>query len=87
MDMHVLATHKAQSSGLTSSERRRLENAQAEMPVMNPDGSMGISLHVTDDAPGAGALEESIVYDGPFPSLVRDHSLDGVNESWRNVHH
>ncbi|MFC6976207.1 hypothetical protein ACFQL1_18395 [Halomicroarcula sp. GCM10025709] len=55
-DLYVVVGHGDGAQPLSDSERQQLRSIWAEMPVGNPDGSTGISLHLTaEQGPISGA--------------------------------
>lgn len=56
-DLYVQVNHGIGSAPLTDEERADLERIWAELPVENPDGGSGITLHLVDEAPRGGALD------------------------------
>jgi len=61
-DLYVQVNHGADVEPLSDRERRQLEAVWAGMPVSNPDGSEGVSLHLDTDSARAGDLGESAVF-------------------------
>lgn len=59
-DLYVAVVYSEGIDPLTQSEIDDLEQTWARMPVENPDGSMGIDLHVVDEPPVGGELDESV---------------------------
>jgi len=69
MDLYIQVYTDAASAGPSSYDA--IEDDWAEMPVPNPDGSTGITLHVDDQ----GTVEQSLTSDGSsssFRGLVED---------------
>jgi|AntDeeMinimDraft_5_1070356.scaffolds.fasta_scaffold00864_12 hypothetical protein len=69
MDLYIQVYTDAASAGPSSYDA--IEDDWAEMPVPNPDGSTGITLHVDDQ----GTVEQSLTFDGSsssFRGLVED---------------
>lgn len=57
-DLYVQVNYGSDVEALSESERRQLRDSWAAMPVENPDGSTGISLHLDEESDGAGDLGE-----------------------------
>lgn len=66
-DMYVMFTYGKGIQNLTDAQRRSLESTWAEMPVGNPDGTEGITLHIV----------ESVHATERF--TIRDHGLNEEN--------
>lgn len=58
-DLYVQVEYATNVERLSESQRRELREVWARMPVSNPDGSPGITLHLDDEAPRGGRLNES----------------------------
>jgi len=56
-DLYVQVNHGSGTEPLTAAERRQLRATWARMPVSNPDGSRGVSLHLSEV--GGGDLGEA----------------------------
>lgn len=61
-DVYVQVNYGADVEPLTDPERAQLETVWAGMPVSNPDGSTGVTLHLDDDTGGAGDLSQAAVF-------------------------
>lgn len=61
-DLYVQVNHGADVEPLSDREQGQLEAIWARMPVSNPDGSEGVSLHLDVDSERAGGLGESAVF-------------------------
>ena len=72
MDLYVQINYGSYTHPLTQREKQTLKEVWAEMPVQNPDGSTGITLHIDDtrDDGYGGAIGEEIVAGG---SEIRDY--------------
>lgn len=57
-DLYVQLNYGAGVGRLSAGERRQLRDVWARMPVSNPDGSRGIRLHLDDEAPRGGRIED-----------------------------
>jgi hypothetical protein len=64
MDLYVQVNYGGGTLPLTETEKRQLRNVWASMPVDNPDGSQGITLHLVDSRPTGGPIGQTVVYDG-----------------------
>jgi hypothetical protein len=60
MDIYVQVNHGMNQQPLTDAEVRQLKRVWAEMPVENPDGSTGVTLHLVE----GGSVGEPIVVSG-----------------------
>ena len=60
-DVYVQLNYGSTVDPLTSAEQTQLREAWAGMPVENPDGTTGITLHLDDESDGAGSLGERAV--------------------------
>jgi hypothetical protein len=63
-DLYLQINYASYTRPLSETEIRSLKRVWAEMPVENPDGSTGITLHIDDERPAGGALGAEAVYDG-----------------------
>jgi len=63
-DVYVQLNYGSTVDPLSSSEQTQLREAWAAMPVENPDGTTGITLHLDDESEGAGSLAERAVVRG-----------------------
>ena len=76
-DLYLQVLYGADAVALDPAERASLRSIWAEMPVRNPDGSTGISLHIVDER----RLDEPVqVYEPDRELLLRrynDAFLDG----------
>jgi hypothetical protein len=77
-DLYVQVNYANGHPPLNRSERRQLRRIWAEMPVSNPDGSTGIDLHLVDEQPRAGRIDDRVVVgtDGFSESFVRAYYSD-----------
>jgi hypothetical protein len=66
-DLYVQVLYGSDIEALSESERTTLRTIWARMPVSNPDGSTGITLHVVDERP----LDREIRTYEPDAELVR----------------
>lgn len=57
-DLYVQVNYGTGVDPLTDAEGRDLRETWAAMPVANPDGSTGVTVHVETDVAGAGRFEE-----------------------------
>ncbi|AQL43743.1 hypothetical protein BV210_13970 [Halorientalis sp. IM1011] len=64
MDIYLQINYATYTRPLSQQEIAQLKRVFAEMPVENPDGSTGITLHIDDEGPYGGALGSEAVYDG-----------------------
>jgi hypothetical protein len=64
MDLYVQVNYGGGTFPLSETEKRQLKEVWASMPVENPDGSQGITLHLVDTRPEGGPVGETVVYDG-----------------------
>jgi hypothetical protein len=60
-DLYVQLNYGAGIEPLGAAERQQLRESWAEMPVENPDGSRGVTLHLDNTSSGAGAMGEPVV--------------------------
>lgn len=58
-DLYVQLNYGSDVEQLSDGERQQLRDSWAAMPVANPDGTTGVTLHLEADADGAGDLGES----------------------------
>lgn len=61
-DIFLQVNYAANVDPLTEREKGLLRGIWKSIPVRNPDGSRGIRLHIDDQPPGGGSVNESIVY-------------------------
>jgi len=59
-DIYVQINYGSEADRLSAAEREQLREVWARMPVENPDGETGITLHLDDQAPRGGRLDEPI---------------------------
>jgi hypothetical protein len=72
-DIYVVVTYGANVSAYTEAEKRALRESWARMPVDNPDGTEGVTLHLVDSE----RLETTPTFDsGRFGAIYRER-LDG----------
>jgi hypothetical protein len=64
MDLYVQVNYGGGTIPLTDQEKRQLRQVWAEMPVENPDGSTGITIHVDDQRPRGGGIGEVATFSG-----------------------
>lgn len=64
MDIYVQVNYGGGTIPLTDEEKRQLRRIWANMPVQNPDGSTGISLHLTDQRPRGGGVGGTVEFSG-----------------------
>lgn len=62
-DLYVQANYGADIEPLSKTERDQLRAVWGQMPVENPDGSTGITIHVDDSSERAGGLGERAVFE------------------------
>jgi hypothetical protein len=72
-DLYVQLNHGSNVDPLSATERRQLRRVWAEMPVENPDGSTGVSVHLVHEGDGAGGLGEPAAF-GPEFSPERHYT-------------
>jgi len=60
-DLYVQVNYGQDVAALTDAERRQLRESWATMPVSNPDGTDGVTLHLDDGSARAGDLGEPAV--------------------------
>lgn len=58
-DLYVQVSYAEGIPRLSETERRNVRHIWAEMNVTNPDGERGIRIHVDDDPPHGGPVNES----------------------------
>lgn len=65
MDLYLQVNYGAGAGidVLTTEEKRDIIEGWNEMPVENPDGSTGISVHLDDSEPHGGHLDENLEFD------------------------
>jgi hypothetical protein len=63
-DIYVQVNYGGGTLPLSATEKRQLREVWASMPVENPDGESGITLHLVDSRPTGGPLGQTVVYDG-----------------------
>ena len=71
-DLYLQVLYGADAVELDESERRSLRAIWAEMPVRNPDGSTGISLHIVDER----RLDDPVRVYEPDGELLRSRYTD-----------
>jgi hypothetical protein len=77
-DVYVHVHYGETVTRLSDDEKRQLERTWASMPVRNPDGTEGIRLHLTDEAPRGGPLGARAVFrDGNDPDRFYNRSVVG----------
>lgn len=64
MDLYVQINYDANADPLTTTEREQLRAVWSRMPVENPDGSRGITLHIDDSAPRGGQIDQTVAVAG-----------------------
>lgn len=64
MDLYVQFNYGGGTIPLSADEKQRLRQYWADMPVENPDGSEGITLHITDSRPRGGPVGERVTVSG-----------------------
>jgi hypothetical protein len=62
-DLYVQVNYGTNVAPLTATERQQLRESWATMPVANPDGSTGVTLHLDNDSAGAGTLDDAAAID------------------------
>ncbi len=60
-DLYVQLNYGAGIDPLSAAERQQLRDSWAQMPVENPDGSRGVTLHLDNRSSGAGTMADSVV--------------------------
>lgn len=77
-DLYVQVNYANGHPPLNDSERRQLEETWASMPVDNPDGEPGITIHVVDEAPAGGAIDGRVEIgdDGISEEFLRTYYSD-----------
>ncbi|QSG11071.1 putative membrane-associated trancriptional regulator [Halapricum desulfuricans] len=60
LDLYVQLEYGDGVSRLSDAEREQLRSVWASMPIENPDGSSGISLHIVDSGDHGGDLDRSV---------------------------
>ncbi|MFB6084505.1 MAG: hypothetical protein ABEJ94_09695 [Halorientalis sp.] len=63
-DIYLQINYATYTRPLSKTEKRQLRRVWAEMPVENPDGSTGITLHIDETRPYGGPLGTTAVYGG-----------------------
>lgn len=56
-DLYVQVNYGTTARRLTAAEREELARIWADMPIENPDGERGVSLHLDDEAPHGGGFQ------------------------------
>jgi hypothetical protein len=64
MDLYVQFNYGGGTVPLSDREKEQLRQYWAEMPVENPDGSEGITLHIVDSRPRGGPIGEQVSISG-----------------------
>jgi hypothetical protein len=64
MDLYVQINYGSGTTPLSATEKRQLREVWASMPVDNPDGSQGITLHIDDQRPQGGLIDGDTTYAG-----------------------
>lgn len=76
-DLYVQLNYGRGVAPLTDDERRDLQRIWATMPVSNPDGTDGITLHLIDAPPRGGSLDADVsVYEDPRAELEHRYRTD-----------
>lgn len=63
-DIYVQVNYGGGTLPLSATEKRQLRQVWRSMPVENPDGETGITLHLLDSRPEGGPIGQTVVYDG-----------------------
>ncbi|MFB6178151.1 MAG: hypothetical protein ABEI77_00320 [Halorientalis sp.] len=69
MDLYVQLNYGGGTYLLSKPEKQQLRRVWREMPVKNPDGSTGITLHIDDQPPHGGALGTQVSVSGSAKSV------------------
>lgn len=77
-DLYVQVNYANGHPPLNGSERRQLRQTWASMPVDNPDGEQGIDVHVVDEAPAGGPIDDRVALgnDGISEEFLRTYYSD-----------
>jgi hypothetical protein len=75
-DLYVQVNYANGHPPLNDSERRQLKETWASMPVDNPDGETGVTVHVVDEAPAGGPIDDRVELDE-----------DGISESFARTYY
>ena len=62
MDLYFQINYGENIRPLTVEEKQALINAWERMPVENPNGEQGINLHLDDEPPHGGHIDDSLIY-------------------------
>lgn len=62
-DLYVQANYGSEVEPLSGTERDQLRDVWGQMPVENPDGTTGITIHVDDSSERAGPVGETAVFE------------------------
>lgn len=73
-DLYVHVFYSPEIEPLTDEEKSNLEAIWAEMPVKNPDGKLGITIHIIDFGENAGDLPNRVVSDGSQDDMGQYYS-------------
>jgi hypothetical protein len=87
MDLYVQVDYGGGTRPLSDAEKGSLESVFADMPVQNPDGSEGITLHIDDQQPGGGPIGENVVVGGDARSDPVRYYSRSVMGARRCVYH
>jgi hypothetical protein len=63
-DLYVQVGYGDRVDPLTADEKRRFERTWATMPILNPDGSTGVTVHLDDTAPRGGPYDRRVTLRG-----------------------
>jgi len=73
MDLYVQFNFGGGTLPLTAEEKQRLRDIWANMPVNNPDGSEGITLHIVDSRPEGGPLGQGARISDPESERIHEY--------------
>jgi hypothetical protein len=85
MDIYVLVSHADESWRFRESDRRYVRGALANIPVENPDGTTGISVHFADG--GEVPIRRSFDNNGTARWALRRNSTPDVMGPRHGVYH
>jgi len=71
-DVYVHLVYTEGIDSLNESERGNLADIWAAMNVSNPDGEQGIAIHLDDDSPESGRVDERLVLETENASIETD---------------
>lgn len=73
-DLYVHVFYSPEIDPLTDEEKSNLEAIWADMPVENPDGKSGITIHIIDFGENAGDLPNRVVSEGSQDDMGQYYS-------------